>query len=101
MRTQKTHKRSPARTLLKSTSHVRVNDKKGNYFRSVAVGLQFLLFLPHELIRVVIWPFIRNIVIEVIAFLDGFFFVILGAFSAILTGFSGYLEATDEPIDID
>lgn len=39
---------SSGRTLLKSTSHVRVKETKGNYLRSILVGFQFAFFLPYE-----------------------------------------------------
>jgi len=98
MKAQESIRKSQGRTFLKSISHLRVNEIERNYLRSIIVGLQFFLFLPSELITVVFWPFIRNVVLEIYAALDSFFFVILGAFSVIISGFSGYLEASYEPI---
>ena len=87
------------RTLLKSTSHVRVKETKGNYLRSILVGFQFAFFLPYELVTVVFWPFIRNVCGNVFIALDSLFFVVWSAISAIISGFSGYLDATNEPVN--
>lgn len=49
-----------SRTFLKSTAHIRVLDKRGNYVRSVLVGLQFgIIHLPNEMITLVIVPFLE------------------------------------------
>lgn len=88
-----------ARIFLKSTSHVRVRDTKGSYFRSIAVGLQFAAFLPYEIVAVVIWPLIRNIVGDLFIALDSLVFVVWSAISFMAIGFSGYLEATYLPVE--
>jgi len=91
--------KSTARTFLKSTSHVRVREAKGSYIRSIAVGIQFATFLPYEIVDVVIWPLIRNIVTDLFIALDSLVFVVWSAISALCTGFTGYLEATNNPVD--
>ena len=40
MKTAESSIEQPGRTLLKSTSHVRVLDSRGNYLRSLLVGLR-------------------------------------------------------------
>ena len=93
---------SPGRTFLKSTQHVRVRETKGNYARSIAVGLQFgIVHLPYEIISVVIWPFVSNIVASIFTAGCDFIFVLRASWAAIHTGFTGVLEATDEPIIVE
>jgi len=87
------------RTLLKSTSHMRVRETKGSYARSIAVGFQFAAFLPSEIMEVVIWPLIRNILGDIFIALDSLVFVIWAAIAAVATGFTGCLEAADDPIE--
>ena len=75
---------------------------KGNYARSIAVGLQFgIVHLPYEIISVVIWPFIRNITTDLFSAMSDLIFVLSASWAAILTGFTGVLEATDEPIIVE
>jgi len=98
MKTVETKIEPSARTFLKSTAHVRVREKKGNYVRSIAVGLQFAAFLPYEIGVVVIWPFIRNVFGDIFIALDSLIFVIWSAISFLISGFFGCLEAADEPV---
>lgn len=92
----------PGKTFLKSAQHVRILDKRGNYLRSVLVGLQFGIFhLPYELVAIVIWPLIRNIITAIFSATSNLMFVLQAACIAIYMGFSGVLEATDEPISIE
>jgi len=89
---------SPARTLLKSTLHVRLRETRGNYWRSVLVGLQFGIFhLPGELLSVVFFPLLRNLFCELFEAGTGTLFVFVSSVQAIMAGFMGLLEATDEP----
>ncbi len=93
---------SPGRTFLKSTQHVRVRETKGSYARSIAVGLQFgIVHLPYEIVSVVIWPFVCNIATSFFTAACGLVFVLRASWSAIHTGFTGVLEATDEPIIVE
>lgn len=93
---------SPGRTFLKSTQHVRVRETKGNYARSIVVGLQFgIVHLPYEIISVVIWPFVSNIAASVFTAACDLIFVLRASWAAIHTGFTGVLEATDEPITVE
>ncbi len=85
------------KAYLRSTSHLALRDIKGNRLRSILVGLQFLIYLPTEIISVAIWPFMSNIFYAFYSFFDGLFFVLRGAMNVIYYGFSGYLEASDEP----
>lgn len=98
MKTVETKIESSVKTFLKSTAHVRVRETKGNYLRSIAVGLQFAAFLPYEIVVVVIWPFIRNVFGDIFIALDSLFFVIWSAISFLISGFTGCLEATNEPV---
>jgi hypothetical protein len=60
MKTAETNSELPGRTFLKSTLHVRIRKKKGNYMRSVAVGIQFgIIHLPYEIIMAVIFPVVK------------------------------------------
>lgn len=101
MKTVDVNVNQPGRTFLKSTSHVRVLDSRGNYLRSVLVGLQFgIVHLPYEIAYIVIWPLFRNTAIEIFNAGSNLIFVLQAAFSAICTGFKGVLDATDE-LEID
>jgi len=98
MKTAESGIEQPGRTFLKSTSHVRVLDSRGNYLRSVLVGLQFgIIHLPYEIAAVVIWPLVRNIATVFFDASSNLIFVLHAASTAIYTGFTGILEATDEP----
>ena len=88
---------SPSRTFLKSTAHLRVRENKGSYIRSILVGIQFIFFIPYEIAVVAIWPLINNVFVELFIAIDSVIFVFSSALSTFLTGFFGYLEATDEP----
>jgi hypothetical protein len=89
----------PGQTFLKSTSHVRVLEYKGNYLRSVAVGLQFgVVHFPGEIIEVVILPLVANISGSIYAAVSNLFFVTRAAIEAIYIGFSGHLDAINEPL---
>ena len=89
--------KQPGQTFLKSTSHIRVLDKRGNYLRSVAVGLQFgVVHFPGEIVAVVLWPLIANLVGVLYVAVSNLYFVIRGAVEAIFCGFAGRLEAVDE-----
>jgi hypothetical protein len=93
---------SPGRTFLKSTQHIRVRETKGSYARSIAVGLQFgIIHLPYEIVSVVIWPFVRNIATVLFTAASDLIFVLSASWAAIHTGFTGVLEATDEPIIVE
>lgn len=85
-----------ARTYLKSTSHLRVREKRGGYLRSVLVGLQFaVIHFPGEVLSVVLIPFVRNLLVLIYNLVSDVIFVTSGALSALLSGLSGYLEATE------
>ena len=100
MKTEKTNIEQLGRTFLKSTSHVRVLDSRGNYFRSVAVGLQFgVIYFPGEIVSLVVWPLIINIVDCFYIAVRNLIFVIKSAVEAIYIGFTGHLDATNELID--
>lgn len=102
MKTAKANSVLLGQTFLKSTSHVRVLDSRGNYLRSVLVGLQFgIIHLPYEIVAVVIWPLIRNIASVFFDAGSDLLFVLNAAYSAIYTGFTGVLDATAEPTQID
>lgn len=89
---------APARTLLKSTSHIRLRETRGNYLRSILVGLQFgVVHLPGEILSVVVFPLLRNIFCELFEAGTGVLFVLVSSVQAIMAGFMGLLEATDEP----
>lgn len=89
---------TPGRTFLKSTLHVRVLEERGNYLRSVLVGLQFgVIHLPYELMAVVVWPLLNNLIHDLFMAVSGLILVLRGALEAIYAGFLGRLEATDEP----
>ncbi len=89
----------PARTFLKSTSHLRVREISGNYPRSIAVGLQFgVIYLPFEIIDVVLVPFFSNFIHSIYHAIGSLIFVFSSAAEAYYLGFTGKLEAVDEPI---
>ncbi len=89
----------PARTFLKSTSHLRVRETSKNYARSIAVGLQFgVIYLPFEIVNVVLVPFFSNFIHSIYHAIDSLIFVISAAIEAYYLGFTGKLEAVDEPI---
>ena len=93
---------SPARTILKSTAHIRVREKSGNYLRSIAVGLQFgVVHFPGEVLTVVLIPLVRNTFVIVYEALANLLFVVRAAGEAIIGGFAGRLEATDEPMEYE
>jgi hypothetical protein len=90
--------KSPGRTFLKSTQHIRVLDEPTNYGRSVLVGLQFgIVLLPYGIVAVVIWPLLSNIIAELSKAATILLFVIRASSEAIRVGFTGHLDATDEP----
>jgi hypothetical protein len=96
--------KSPGRTFLKSTQHIRVLDEPTNYGRSVLVGLQFgIVLLPYEIVAVVIRPLFSNILTDLSQAATSLLFVIRASFEAIRVGFTGHLDATDEPqlVDLD
>ena len=102
MKTAEVNIEQPGRTFLKSTSHVRVLDSRGNYLRSVAVGLQFgVIHLPGEIISVVVWPLVTSIIGSLYMAISNLFFVTRAAIEAIYVGFTGRLDATDEPIEYE
>lgn len=87
------------RTFLKSTSHVRVRDTRGNYLRSVAVGLQFgILHTPGEIVSKALAPLVVNLFTLVYEFLEVIFHIIVNAVVTIVAGFDGYLEASYEEV---
>lgn len=99
MKTAESSIEQPGRTLLKSTSHVRVLNSRGNSLRSVLVGLQFgIIHLPYEITAVVIWPFVRDIASVIFGTASNLIFVLHAACTAIYTGLTGVLDATDEPV---
>lgn len=99
MKTADSNIESPGRTFLKSTSHVRVLVSRGNYLRSVAVGLQFgVIHFPVEILSVVVWPLVTNIIDSLYMAISNLTFVTRAAIEAIYVGFTGHLDATDEPI---
>jgi hypothetical protein len=66
------------------------------------VGFQFgIIHLPYEIIAVVIWPLVRNIATDFFSAASNLIFVLQAACSAIYAGFTGVLDATDEPIFIE
>lgn len=86
-----------SRTFLKSTAHIRVLDKRGNYLRSVLVGLQFgIIHLPNEIVTLVIAPFFRDIFSVIFDTASNLKFVLHASCTAIFIGFTGVLEATDD-----
>ena len=91
-----------SRTFLKSTSHIRVLDKRGNYLRSVLVGLQFgIIHLPNEMVTLVIVPFFRDLFSVLFDTASNLMFVLDTSCTAVFIGFTGVLEATDEPLNKD
>ena len=79
-----------------------MRETKGNYARSIAVGLQFgIVHLPYEMFSVVIWPFVINIATDLFTAVSDLIFVLSASWAAIHTGFTGVLEATDEPVIIE
>ncbi|WP_262967078.1 hypothetical protein [Methylobacter psychrophilus] len=101
MKTEQKIVEQPGQTFLKSTSHVRVLEYKGNYLRSVAVGLQFgVIHFPGEIIEVVIWPLVVNISGSIYSALSNLIFVTRAAIEAIYIGFTGHLDAINEPVDL-
>ena len=102
MKTVESSVEQPGRTFLKSTSHVRVLDSRGNYLRSVLVGLQFgIIHLPYEIAAVVIWPLVRGVASVIFGTASNLMFVLHSACTAIYTGFTGVLDATDEPVQVE
>ena len=102
MKTAESSIEQPGRTLLKSTSHVRVLDSRGNYLRSLLVGLQFgIIHLPYEITALVIWPLVRDIASVLFGAVSNLVFVLHAAYTAIYTGFTGFLDATDEPVQVE
>ena len=102
MQTEVQSLKQPSRTLLKSTLHVRILQSRGNYLRSVLVGLQFgIMHLPNEIIMCVIVPFFRDIVGIMFDVPRHLILVLQSASLAIYMGFTGVLEATDEPVYVE
>lgn len=92
----------PARTFLKSVLHTRVRKTRGNYFRSVAVGVQFaIVHLPHELVMYVIFPMIAGIVGVLFMTVSNLLAVLRAAIEALFVGLDGRLEAVDEAIEVE
>jgi hypothetical protein len=88
--------RSPARTFLKSTSHVRMRESGRNHIRSIAVGLQFsIVHLPNELLTVVVFPFLANAIASLFELVRGLIFVLSSAVIFLAMSFNGKLEASD------
>jgi len=85
------------KTYLRSTSHLVLNDFSGNRLRSILVALQFILYLPSEVISVALWPFVCNIFQAIHYLIDSLFFLINMNVQAIYYGFLGYLEASEDP----
>ena len=102
MKNEKVGIESPGKTFLKSTSHVRVRETKGNYARSIAVGIQFgIIYLPGELLEIVIVPLILDLLTIFYESIHKLIFILTASVSAIYEGFTGKLEAVDEPIEND
>jgi hypothetical protein len=79
-----------------------VRETKGNYARSIAVGLQFgIVHLRYEIVSVVIWLFVSNIATSVFIAACDFIFVLRASWAAIHTCFTEVLEATDDPIIVE
>ena len=88
--------------LLKSTQHVKIVAKPEYSWRSALVGLQCgILFLPYEILQLVLWPLIQNLAIAIYQAIHVLFLVFKSAVEAIKLGVMGYLEASDEPIILD
>ncbi len=85
------------KTYLRSTSHMVLREVKGNRLRSILVGLQFFIYFPYEIITVALWPFVNNILHGFYYLFGNTFFVLKWTMIAVYYGFSGYLEASDEP----
>ncbi|MBE0472426.1 MAG: hypothetical protein IBX55_23325 [Methyloprofundus sp.] len=94
--------KSLGRTFLKSTQHVKVLEQPEHSWRSVLVGLQCgILFLPYEIVSLVLWPLIYNLAIDIYQAAYVLCLVFKSAAEAIKFGFMGYLEASDEPFIVD
>jgi len=82
-------------SFLRSVNHIRVIDECVNWKRSVIVGLQFaVIHFPGEILKIVIAPFVVNIILAICELFNSLALVIIGAVSALISGFSGHLEAT-------
>ena len=94
--------KSIGKTLLKSTQHVRIVEHPEHSWRSVLVGIQCgILFLPYEIVALVLWPLIQNLAIAIYQAIHVLFLVFKSAAEAIRLGALGYLEASEEPIILD
>ncbi len=97
-----TNTANTSKTLLRSSAHVIVRNEKGNRLRSLLVGMQFgILYMPGELWKVALWPFVQNIWLAGYYFFDNVFFVLRMSLTAICYGFGGYLEAAEDSMNIE
>ena len=77
-------------------------ETKGNYARSIAVGIQFgIIYLPGELLEIVIVPLIEDLLTIFYHSTRCLVFTLISSALAIYEGFTGKLEAVDEPIEDD
>lgn len=94
--------KSRGRILLKSPQHVKIVEHPERSWRSVLVGFQCgVLFLPYEIVQLVLWPLTQNSAIAIYQAIHVLFLVFKSAAEAIRLGALGYLEASDEPIILD
>jgi len=91
--------------LLKSLNHLRIcKVREGSYLKSALVGLQFVtLYIPEEIIRVLILPLIYDLVATLADLIDGTRFLFMSIIYTTIAGFSGRLEAgeTTKMVDIE
>ncbi len=85
----------PDRTFVRSNSHVRILDSRGNYLRSVLVGIKFgIFYFSRELIPLSLWPFVQHIVLATYYLVSNVWFVLIAPFKL----FGWVLKAISKPL---
>ena len=92
---------NPAITYLKSTSHVRVLEHRGNWLRSALVGIQFgIILFPFEVVTVALGPFFINLFTSIFTLFQSITLITIASFEALRMGLLGRLEATEHPNEV-